>query len=121
MSVTLAGSLQGEGYPGDPVQQRIEATNALFAVLNAALTSVVASFGRGVATLDNGDTTKVVTHGLGFTPEDGDIIICPIESLGAAVRFWVDTLTATQFTINVNADPTADVDFAWQAQQLDLT
>lgn len=121
MSITLAGSLSGEGYPGDPVQQRIININALISVINDALTAVVASFGRGVATLDNGSTTKVVTHGLGFTPVAGDIVICPIESLGSAAKFWVNTLTATQFTINVNADPTADVDFAWQAQQLDLT
>lgn len=121
MSVALAGTLTEAGYDGDPVNQRIKDTNTIIAALNAALTAIVASFGRGVATLDNGSTTEVVTHGLGFTPAPGDIVVCPIESMGAAVRFWVDTLTATQFTINVNADPTADVDFAWQAQQLDLT
>ncbi len=68
----------------------------------------------------NGATTKVVTHGLEFTPAPGDIVVCPIESLGSAAKFWVDTLTSTEFTINVNIDPAADVDFAWQAQQLDL-
>ncbi len=49
MSVTLAGSLSGEGYDGDPVQQRIVNINALITTLNAALTSIVNSFGRGVA------------------------------------------------------------------------
>ncbi|KKL65091.1 hypothetical protein LCGC14_2158490, partial [marine sediment metagenome] len=38
-----------------------------------------------------------------------------MESLGAASEFYIDTYTATQFTINVDVNPTQDVDFAWKA------
>lgn len=70
---------------------------------------------KGTATVLNGTTSIAVAHGLAFTPAAGDIVLTPLESLGAAAMFWVNTYTATQFTINVNADPGTDVDFAWQA------
>lgn len=110
MSVSL---LPGEGHLGDPISERIK-------LINAAFTALVASLGRGVATLVSGQTTITVTHGLGFTPVAGDIVVCPIEDWGAMTSFWVHTLTATEFTIEADQNPAADVDFAWQAQQLDL-
>lgn len=76
----------------------------------------------GVATLANGTTSIAVTHGLGdqvgstkqnITPNK--VFITPVESLGTAAKFWVSGITSTQFTINVDADPGADVDFAWEA------
>ena len=70
---------------------------------------------NGSVTLANGDTTVVVTHGLSATPTAGDIMVTPIEGWGSALQFWVTTLTATQFTITVDQDPGADVDFAWFA------
>lgn len=70
---------------------------------------------KGVATLLDGETSVVVTHGLGVTPVAGNIMVTPIESWGSATKFWFDTITATQFTIKVDQDPGADVDFAWQA------
>ena len=72
----------------------------------------------GTDTLASAATTKVVTHGLAVTPVAGDIMVTPIESLGNAAFFWVDTLTSTQFTIPLNAAPGADVDFAWKAVAL---
>lgn len=42
-------------------------------------------------------------------------MVTPMESLGSAAKFWIDTYTSTQFTIHVDADPGADVDFAWKA------
>ena len=69
----------------------------------------------GTATLVNGQTTIVVTHGLDVTPVAGDIMLTPMESLGSASEFFIDTYTATQFTIHVDVDPTQDVDFAWKA------
>jgi len=69
---------------------------------------------RGQATLVNGQTAIVVTHGLAVTPLAEDISVHPIEAWGAATTFWVDTITSTQFTINVDQDPTQDVDFAWK-------
>ena len=104
--------LSSEGFAGDPVHARIVSLNALLAALKDC-------FSRGVATVLNTATTVVVTHGLGWTPAPGDIVVCPAEDVGLVTSFWVDTYTATEFTINVDQDPGADVDFAWQAQQLD--
>jgi hypothetical protein len=73
----------------------------------------------GTATVANGSTTVVVTHGLSITPTLRDISITPTNSLGNATKFWISTLTATQFTINVNADPgVTTATFAWQASRL---
>jgi hypothetical protein len=70
---------------------------------------------NGVATLLDGNTTIVVTHGLGVTPDLEDISVTPIEAWGAATQFWISTPTSTQFTITVDQDPGQDVDFAWTA------
>ena len=67
----------------------------------------------GTVTLLNGNTSVVVTHGMSYTPSAGHINVTPIETLNTASYYWVDTITATEFTINVDADPTQDVDFAW--------
>jgi hypothetical protein len=69
----------------------------------------------GKATVSNTTTSIVVNHGLATTPTR--VIITPRESPTNAVSFWwVDTLTAIQFTINVNADPGAsNLDFDWRA------
>lgn len=78
----------------------------------------------GVATLANGTTSIAVTHQLGdlfgITPHDitpNRVLITPQESLGSATKFWVSAIGATTFVINVDADPGADVDFAWEALQ----
>ena len=73
------------------------------------------SYNKGTATVLNTTTSIVVTHNLAATPAQGDIVVTPTESLGSAAEFWVDTLTATQFTINVDANPGTDVTFAWTA------
>ena len=91
------------------------ASSASESAIRAALTTGIVL--GAVVTLANGDTTKVVTHGLGFTPVAADITVNPIEDLGSASFYWVDTLGATEFTINVNTDPGADVDFAWRADR----
>jgi hypothetical protein len=71
---------------------------------------------QGTATLANGGTSIAVTHGLAVTPNAQDIRVHPIESLGNATFWYVDTITSTQFTIRVDADPGADVDFAWRVE-----
>lgn len=69
----------------------------------------------GTATVANASTSIVVNHGLAATPTD--IQISPAENPTNAVTYWwVDTLTASNFTINVNADPGAsNLDFYWRA------
>lgn len=71
----------------------------------------------GVATLLNGNTAIVVNHGCNYTPSAGDIQAHPIETLNNADFWWVDTITATQFTIHTDQDPGADVDFAWSVDR----
>lgn len=69
----------------------------------------------GTDTIAAAQTSKVVTHGLAVTPSAGDIMVTSMESLGNASFFWIDTYTATQFTIHTNVAPGADTDFAWKA------
>lgn len=74
---------------------------------------------KGTATVASGQTTIVVTHGLSRTPGLSDIQVTPTNNLGTAAEFWTSSPTATQFTINVNADPgAATATFAWQAHIL---
>ncbi len=69
----------------------------------------------GTATVADSTTSIVVNHGLATTPTR--VQITPTNNPTNAVSFWwVDTLTPTQFTINVNADPGASgLDFDWRA------
>lgn len=67
----------------------------------------------GTATIVNGQDHVHVIHGLNYTPLAGYISVHPIEPLGAATYWYVDTPGATEFIIHVDADPTQDVDFAW--------
>ncbi len=68
---------------------------------------------RGTGTITG--TSLVVTHGLAITPAAGDCSVTLSENPTDAVgSVWIDTFTATQFTVNVESDPgTSDLDFAW--------
>lgn len=94
------------------------------AVLNNAGTGTVVRANRGWVTessgtgsIASGATTAVVTHGLSVTPTVDDISITFGEQgTNDYGRFWVGTITSTQFTLNVSADPGAsNLDFGWRA------
>ncbi len=70
----------------------------------------------GTATVLNTTTSIAVAHGLSVTPTR--VWVTPRENPTNAVSFWwVDTVGAANFTINVNADPGAsNLDFDWHAQ-----
>lgn len=71
----------------------------------------------GTATVANGTTTIAVNHGLSTTPALANIAVTPTNNLGNAAKFWISGVGATQFTINVNADPGATTaTFAWSAR-----
>lgn len=74
----------------------------------------------GLATITSGATTVVVTHGLSYTPAVYDISLTPAEQGSNDYgRFWVSTITSTQFTINVSADPGAsNLDVAWSVRKV---
>lgn len=68
----------------------------------------------GTATVANGTTSIAVNHGLSTTPALANIAVTPTNSMGTATKFWISGVGATQFTINVNADPGATTaTFAW--------
>jgi len=70
----------------------------------------------GTTTVAAGATTMVVSHGLSFTPSSQMIHAWPLTTWGATTKWWVSTVTATQFTINVDIAPGGGgMDFAWRA------
>lgn len=71
----------------------------------------------GTGTIASGATSAVITHGLAVTPTLDDISITLGElSTADPGQIYVDTITATQFTVKCRTDPGAsNLDFAWQA------
>jgi len=70
---------------------------------------------QGTATILNGTTSIVVTHGLPYTPAAGDVAIWFCKT-GNAATCYIDTYTATQMTIHTNADPgAATAIIGWKA------
>jgi parallel beta-helix repeat protein len=94
-------------------------TKAIYA--NPATTDVLQNTGdiwksNGTATVGAASTTVVVNHGLSRTPTVKSISVTPAGPLLAAAKFYVDSVTATQFTIHTDVVPGgAGVLFAWQA------
>ena len=74
----------------------------------------------GTGTIASGATTAVVTHGLSVTPTLDDIsIVFGEQGTADWGRWWVSTITSTQFTLNVSVDPGAsNLDFGWRAVAL---
>jgi len=72
---------------------------------------------NGTATVANGTTSIAVTHGLSITPTLNMISVTPTNSMGTAAKFWISGVGATQFTINVDANPGATTaTFAWSVR-----
>jgi len=68
----------------------------------------------GTGTVASGQTTIAVNHGLAITPSINNIHVTPTNSMGSATKYFVSTVTSTQFTINVNTDPGATTaTFVW--------
>jgi hypothetical protein len=77
-------------------------------------------FAAGVDTIVSATTSLAVTHSLGVAPVASDITITFGEqATNDYGRWWVDTFTTTQFTLNVSADPGASgLDFGWKVAVL---
>lgn len=88
-------------------------SNVVFAANEGFVTA-----NKGTTTITSGNTSVIVSHGLGVTPASSDILVTAIKTLGSASFFYVDTITSTQFTIHTNVNPAANVDFAWQIRSL---
>lgn len=71
---------------------------------------------QGTGSIASGATTATVTHGLAATPT---LINVTFKEQGTSDygRWWVDTIGATTFKVNVSADPGAsNLDFCWEAK-----
>jgi hypothetical protein len=64
-----------------------------------------------------GATSVTVLHGLASAPPVANLSVTPVSGWTSVSQFWIDStsVTATQFTIRVNAAPTSAMYFAWQA------
>ena len=127
--------LSGAGVIGDNVQvhDNILHGNSTYNMYvgasgGAALTARVhhntgwVTEAQGTATILNGATSVVVTHGLGstvtpITPTIQDITVTLAElSTADPGEIYVDTITSTQFTIRCRTDPgISGLDLAWKA------
>ena len=91
---------------GDPVCP----SNAVDGALSAKRRS-------GTGTIANAATTVVITHNLGSTQTIDNISIIQAENATNAIdAFWVDTITATQFTINSPDPGVSALDVGWIAE-----
>lgn len=71
----------------------------------------------GTETINNPATSVVATHNQPQTPSTADIDIRLLNDAAGVTRYFVDTITATQFTINVDTTPTVSAQFAWKVNQ----
>jgi parallel beta helix pectate lyase-like protein len=68
----------------------------------------------GTGTVANGTTSIAVNHGLAITPSINNIVVTPTNSMGSATKYYISTVTSTQFTINVDVNPGATTaTFSW--------
>ena len=76
----------------------------------------VVTANRGQGTIASGATSAVIAHGLDFTPTAQEIAVTLLENPTNDVGLvYVDTVTATNFTVRVRADPGAsNADFGWR-------
>ena len=70
----------------------------------------------GSATITDGNTTAVVTHGLASTPSINDLTLTAFtQGTNDPGHAWIDTITSTQFRVNVTNDPgSSGVVFRWR-------
>jgi hypothetical protein len=70
----------------------------------------------GTDTIASGTTSKQVAHGLSATPTKINIEFRE-QGTNDYGRWWISSIGATNFTLNVSADPGAsNLDFAWEAK-----
>ena len=70
----------------------------------------------GSGTVTAGNTTQIVTHGLGLTPTASGISITQTANASGSgvTSVWISNITSTQFTVNLNAN-TGGFSYAWRA------
>ncbi len=73
------------------------------------------TLGVGVASITSSQSTVTVNHGLSLTPTS--VLITPQSNL-SGLNWWVSSVSSTQFTLNLSANPSGTMTFYWQAQVL---
>ncbi len=74
--------------------------------------------GSGTGVITSAATSVVITHGLPYTPTVLDIRIVPTATTTSNTGIWyIDTITSTQFTVNLKAAPGASTFiFSWAVE-----
>lgn len=72
---------------------------------------------RGGAQINSGTSSATITHGLAFTPTAANITLSKTSLFVGASDWFIDSssITATQFTVKLNANTTSTFYFDWQA------
>lgn len=75
---------------------------------------------KGTGTINNGATSATITHGLSYTPSAGECSVIFTENpTNDPGNSWISSITSTQFTVNVRADPGAsNLDFSWACRRI---
>lgn len=71
--------------------------------------------GQGNGQITAGNTSVVVAHGLSVTPPVAGIQVTPSTSWGNTTQWWVTSIGASNFTVQVNVAPGANFGFSWMA------
>lgn len=105
---------------GDTITFRYSRNAGGFRWVEVARTRMSSYYATGTATVASGATSVVVTHNLAKTPTPSQITITPTNLPTNPPGHWyVDTITSTQFTLHVTADPGASgAAFSWAGQVL---
>ncbi|MDG2531363.1 hypothetical protein [Caulobacter endophyticus] len=72
---------------------------------------------RGSAEIATGTTFVTINHGLASPPSVTGLSVTPVSDWTSVSRYWIDSasITATQFTVRVDAPPASAFYVAWQA------
>lgn len=70
---------------------------------------------RGIQEVTSAQTSVVINHGLIKAPTEGSIRLTPRTAWQSSAQWWVDTVTATSFTLHVNPAPGSSIFFGWSA------
>jgi parallel beta-helix repeat protein len=75
----------------------------------------------GTSSIASGTTSIVVAHGCAYTPLISEITVTPSAKSTADPTFylWVDTIGATNFTVNCTVNPgAANLPFGWSVRRI---
>lgn len=109
--------IEGNYLEDNDVGVKADGGAALSSTVKAIRNRGFTTENSGTATVSNGNSSVDVSHGLDVTPTAADIQITPTNNLGNSSLYWITSVGASTFTINVDVDPGATTaTFCWSAQ-----